>query len=116
MISVLAQECTISPEREVEALRFGVNAAGTMAERGRLGSELYINQEAKRLETSILGAAELKRLGRTIKEYTPLKGGAYGKLGELTVCIAPSLDAGVPVRIVGLGDTFTAAAFYKLVL
>lgn len=93
----------IPPEREVEALTRGADAAAALAATG-----------------SIRGVppGEVNPVGLDARDEfleagaVPHGRGAYVSLGEEAVCLVPSLLARHPKFTVGLGDTTTAAIFY----
>jgi ADP-dependent phosphofructokinase/glucokinase len=105
IISVMKE--LITPEREVEALTKGADAAAALAATGSI-TELP-PEEANpagidaRDEFLQNGAVSCGR-------------GAYMISGEEAICLVPSLLARHPKFTVGLGDTTTAAIFYEELL
>jgi len=97
----------IPPEREVEALTRGADAAAALAATG-----------------SITGVTpdEVNPVGLDARNEflqdgaVPHGRGAYMSSGEEAVCLVPSLLARRPKFTVGLGDTTTAAIFYEEIL
>lgn len=102
IISIM--KCLISPEREVEALTSGADAAAALAATGSI--------------TGLL-PAEVNPVGIEARDEFLRNGavscgrGAYMVSGEETVCLVPSLLARRPKFTVGLGDTTTAAIFHE---
>lgn len=97
----------IPPEREVEALTRGADAAAMLAATGSItglppDEENPVGHNAR---DEFLGNGAVPR-GR----------GAYMSLGEVAVCLVPSRLARHPKFTVGLGDTTTAAIFYEEIL
>jgi ADP-dependent phosphofructokinase/glucokinase len=97
----------ISPEREVEALTRGADAAAALAATGSMTD---------------LPPEEVNPVGLDARDEflrdgaTPCGRGAYMSSGEEAVCLVPSLLARHPKFTVGLGDTTTAAIFYEELL
>lgn len=97
----------IAPEKEVEALTRGADAAAALAATGSITglSPTEVNPAGIDARDEFLGAGAVS-CGR----------GAYTSLGEETVCLVPSLLASHPKFTVGLGDTTTAAIFYEEIM
>ncbi|MGD0952140.1 MAG: ADP-dependent glucokinase/phosphofructokinase [Methanotrichaceae archaeon] len=97
----------IPPEREVEALTRGADAAAALAATGSITglSPTEVNPEG------LDARDEFLRNGAV-----PHGRGAYTSLGGEAVCLVPSLLARHPKFTVGLGDTTTAAIFYEEML
>jgi ADP-dependent phosphofructokinase/glucokinase len=97
----------IPPEREVEALTRGADAAAALAATGSITG---------------LPPGEVNPVGLDARDEflrdgaVPWGRGAYMSLGEEAVCLVPSLLARRPKFTVGLGDTTTAAIFYEEIL
>ena len=94
----------IPPEREVDALTRGADAAAALAATGSITG---------------LPPTEVNPTGLDARNEFLLDGaepcgrGAYMRLGEEVICLVPSLLARHPKFTVGLGDTTTAAIFYE---
>jgi len=97
----------IPPEREVEALTRGADAAAALAATGSITglSPTEVNPEGLDARDEFLRNGAVSH-GR----------GAYTSLGGEAVCLVPSLLARHPKFTVGLGDTTTAAIFYEEML
>ena len=94
----------IPPEKEVEALTRGADAAAALAATGSI-----TGMPPDEVNPAGLDARdEFLRIGAV-----PNGRGAYMSLGEEAVCLVPSLLARRPKFTVGLGDTTTAAIFYE---
>ena len=97
----------IPPEREVEALTRGTDAAAALAATGSI---------------TVLPPIEVNPVGLDARDEflrdgaVPCGRGAYMSMGEEAVCLVPSLLARHPKFTVGLGDTTTAAIFYEELL
>lgn len=97
----------ISPEREVEALTRGANAAASLAATGSITG----------LPPEEVNPVGLDAKAEFLRDGADAFGrGAYMILGEETVCLVPSLLARHPKFTVGLGDTTTAAIFYEEIM
>jgi len=97
----------IPPEREVEALTRGADAAASLAATGSITGLPPIEMNPLGIDAR----DEFLRNGAV-----PSGRGAYLSSGEEAVCSVPSLLARHPKFTVGLGDTTTAAIFYEEVL
>lgn len=97
----------ILPEREIEALTRGADAAAALA---ATGSVTGLPPE----EVNPVGVDARDEFLRS--GAVPSGRGAYMSSGEETVCLVPSLLARQPKFTVGLGDTTTAAIFYEEIL
>ncbi|RZN16119.1 MAG: hypothetical protein EF812_00585 [Methanosarcinales archaeon] len=82
----------IKPADEIKALRFAVRTAASYAATGKHGNLEYIEQTTKNI---------------------PLRNSKTTSLKNYYVCMVPVMRCEKPVTTVGLGDTFTAAAFLR---
>lgn len=82
----------IKPADEIKALRFAVRTAASYAVTGKHGNREYIEQTTKNI---------------------PLRSSKTTSIENCYVCIVPVMRCEKPVTTVGLGDTFTAAAFLR---
>jgi len=97
----------IPPEREVEALTRGADAAAALAATGSITG----------LPPTEVNPVGLDARGEFLRDRAVPHGrGAYMSSGEEAVCLVPSLLARHPKFTVGIGDTTTAAIFYEELL
>jgi ADP-dependent phosphofructokinase/glucokinase len=94
----------ITAKEELSALQQGTNAAAALAATGFVTGEPPEDVNSVGLEAK----EEFCRNGATA-----LGRGAYLHSGEEIVCLMPSLQAKEPKITVGLGDTATAAVFFR---
>ena len=101
---VSAMKGLIPPEREVEALTRGADAAAALAATGSITG----------LPPEEVNPVGLDDRDEFLRDGAVSCGrGAYMKSGEEAICLVPSLLARHPKFTVGLGDTTTAAIFYE---
>jgi ADP-dependent phosphofructokinase/glucokinase len=97
----------IPPEREVEALTRGADAAAALAATGSITG----------LPPEEVNSAGLDARDEFLRDgAVPCGRGAYMSSGEDVISLVPSLLARHPKFTVGLGDTTTAAIFYEELL
>lgn len=97
----------IPPEKEVEALTRGADAAAALAATGSI----------KGLPPEEVNPAGIDARDEFLRNGAEPHGrGAYTSLGEEGVCLVPSLLARRPKFTVGLGDTTTAVSFYEEIM
>lgn len=92
-----------NPERETKALNFASDKAAAFA------SFESVRTECSNSSQSGTGAGEIRKLKEKVEWE---KGSAFGRRKDLAVCIVPSLVCPEPKRTVGMGDVFTASAFF----
>jgi ADP-dependent phosphofructokinase/glucokinase len=89
---------------ELSALQSGVDAAAALAATG------FVTGEPPQVENLVGLKAKEEFCGNGA---TPSGGGAFLKTGEAIISLMPSLLAKKPKITVGLGDTVTAAVFFR---
>lgn len=100
-------------QKELEALRFGIECAGAFAASGRLEGRDYVEKTMQNLQRSDFGKVQVRKFIETFKGE-PCQEGAFAYSEGYTICLLPTLLCkGIPVSTVGLGDTFTAAMFLR---
>lgn len=106
------QDKKLAGAEETGALMFGSDVAAVFAATGQIKNEQGIHGHVDSLPISNKGIAERDRFMQ-IMDAEQHGRGAYAHTDGVMVCFSPSRICSAPIRIVGLGDVFTAATFYK---
>jgi ADP-dependent phosphofructokinase/glucokinase len=100
-------------EQKIDAIDFGLKCAAYFASSGLSPDRSKLEERCSQFKRSEYGSLQVKR----IKSITGAKKygfGIYGIFNEYYFCAIPTLVVNEPAVTVGLGDTFTASSFLRL--
>ncbi|RXG34937.1 ADP-dependent glucokinase/phosphofructokinase [Methanohalophilus sp. WG1-DM] len=100
-------------EQKIDAIDFGLKCAAYFASSGLLPDRSKLEEWCSQFKRSEYGSLQVKRI-KSITGARQYGFGICGIFNEYYFCAIPTLVVNEPAVTVGLGDTFTASSFLRL--